>query len=103
MTLRRLTPLRASRGTEIPAALRRYVHERDGGCVLRFLLDGHQCSGAVEIDHVRASGALGRKSPTAAWNLVALCGRGHRYKTLHGRALRPLLTDYLARVEPEPS
>lgn len=99
MTLRRYTPLKSSRGTVIPAALRAYIYARDNGCVMRHVMAGHHCSGGIEIDHVRASGGMGMKSPTEAWNLVSLCGTGHLYKTDHGREVRPLLLDYLDRVE----
>ena len=99
MTLRRYTPLKPSRGTVIPAHVRNYVHARDFGCVLRHLMPGHECSGGIEIDHVRASGGMGMKSPTEAWNLVSLCAQAHRYKGEHGRSVRPLLESYLRRVE----
>jgi 5-methylcytosine-specific restriction endonuclease McrA len=99
MTLRRYTPLKPSRGTVIPSALRAYIHARDNGCVLRVVMPEHQCLGGIEIDHVRASGGMGMKSPTEAWNLVSLCGSAHLWKTDNGRTARPLLLDYLDRVE----
>ena len=93
--MRRYAPLKASRGTVIPPAMRLRVYRRDNGCVL-----GPQgCSGANELDHVRASGAMGMKSVTCDCNLVTLCGAHHRYKTEHGREVRPILLDYLARFE----
>lgn len=57
------------------------------------------CAGRPEMDHVRASGALGKKSRTSEDNCVLLCSACHRYKTLHGKAARPLLLAYLERVE----
>ena len=36
------------------------------------------------------------KSVTCDCNLVSLCVAHHEYKTLNGRAVRPLLLDYLA-------
>jgi 5-methylcytosine-specific restriction endonuclease McrA len=95
--LRRYAPMKASRGTVIPPALRIEVIARDGGCVgfQRFPGD---CMGALEIDHVRASGGVGMKSRTEADNLVALCGSHHRWKTEHGRTARPLLIEYLEGV-----
>jgi 5-methylcytosine-specific restriction endonuclease McrA len=98
VSLRRYSPLKASRGTVIPPDLRRAVLERDRLCVLRQLGINHPCSGSLflELDHVRGSGALGKKSPTTLDNLVALCPQAHRMKTLEGRVYRPLLIAYLA-------
>jgi 5-methylcytosine-specific restriction endonuclease McrA len=53
------------------------------------------CHGRLELDHVRASGGLGMKSRTTLDNLVTLCAAHHRYKTEHGRTVRPLLIAYL--------
>jgi 5-methylcytosine-specific restriction endonuclease McrA len=84
----------------IPPAVRAYVKARDGGCVLQKIAPGsHQCWGAIEIDHVRASGGLGLKSRSTPDNLVCLCSAAHQAKTLHGRLIRPLLLEYLAKVE----
>lgn len=102
MTLRRYTALKPSRGTVIPAAVRAYVRARDNGCVLREYWP-HICSGAYEIDHVRASGGIGMKSPSTADNLVMVCSLAHRYKTEHGREVRHLLIAYLERVEGGPT
>jgi 5-methylcytosine-specific restriction endonuclease McrA len=98
MSLRRYTALKPSRGTVIPPHVRAYVHARDNGCVLRSLLP-HTCWGGLELDHVRASGGLGMKSPSTADNLVTVCSAAHRYKTEHGREVRPLLEEYLRKVE----
>lgn len=98
--LRRYAPMKPSRGTVIQPDLRRQVLARDGyKCVLRQLGIEHPCMGdsGLELDHVRASGALGKKSPTTADNLVALCPEAHRTKTNNGRAIRPLLLDWIAR------
>lgn len=97
--MRRHTPLKPSRGTEIPAALRRAVRERDGGCVGRKLDWPGECVGAAEIDHVRASGGLGMKSPTVLGNLVLTCSLHHRMKTEYGRIFRPRLVEYLIASE----
>ncbi len=106
MTLRRRTPLRARHQyvpprpkDPIPRAVRIYVHARDGGCVGRKVNLPTGCWGGLEIDHVRASGGMGMKSASTADNLVTLCALCHWYKTDHGREVRPLLLDYLARVE----
>jgi hypothetical protein len=69
--MRRYTELRPSAGTQIPAAMRRRVLARDHGCVgPRIGLDG-PCLGAIELDHIRASHAMGKKSETAEHNLVS--------------------------------
>lgn len=109
MSLRRFTPLKRtpmkpSRGTEIPAAVRNYVKARDNyTCVMVHLMPGHQCYGGIELDHVRASGGVGMKSPSEAWNLVSLCSGGHRFKTENTRLVRPLLIAYLERVQGTPT
>jgi 5-methylcytosine-specific restriction endonuclease McrA len=102
MTLRRYEPMKPSRGTEIPHDLRLFVLVRDaaktGGCVGFGRLPG-DCSGPVELDHVRASHGMGMKSETARGNLVTLCGAHHRWKTSHGREARPILLEYLADAD----
>jgi len=95
VTLRRYAPLASSEGTVIPAALRLEVIERDKGCVGWKLLWPGECVGALELDHIRASHAMGMKSATEPDNLVSLCGAHHRWKTEHGRATRPALLDYI--------
>ncbi len=94
-TIRRLTPLRPSRGTLIPPDLRFDVYRRDRGCVGRRVGMPGDCVGLYELDHVRASGALGRKSETSIDNLVSLCAYHHRLKTMEGRRWRPRLIAYL--------
>ena len=72
--------------------------------------DDHRCIGprigmpgpchyALEVDHVRASGGLGMKSPTELGNLVTLCRDHHRLKTEHGKTWRPLELEYLEIVK----
>ncbi len=95
--MRRYAPMKPSRGTQIAPELRLEVHLRDQGCVGRDRLPG-PCAGALETDHVRASGGIGLKSRTTADNLVSLCGEHHRWKTEHGREGRILLLEYLASV-----
>jgi hypothetical protein len=53
------------------------------------------CAGGREMDHVRASGGLGMKSPSTVSNLVILCAKHHLEKTMHGREWRPILIDYI--------
>jgi 5-methylcytosine-specific restriction endonuclease McrA len=99
MTLRRYQPIAKSRGTVIPRDIRVIVVARDRGCVGPRVGMLGECFGALELDHVRGSGALGRKSPTTEDNLVALCSTHHRTKTEAGRTWRPLLLAYLERTE----
>ena len=97
MTIRRHTPLKPSRGTVIPAAIRLAVLERDEGCVGFGRLPG-PCAGRLELDHVRASHGLGMKSRTEPDNLVSLCSAHHLERTLNGRKWRPVLRAYLEAV-----
>lgn len=96
--MRRYTEMKPSRGTSIPPDVRLYVLRRDEGCV-GFGRFPTECSGALELDHVRASHGMGMKSETTAGNLVSLCGSCHRWKTEHGREARPILLDYLASAD----
>lgn len=94
--------MKKSAGTTIPPELREAVWARDQGrCVVLFVGVLHDCLPSREIDHVRASGALGKKSRTTLDNLILTCPVGHRLKTNDGRAIRPLLLDYLARHDGE--
>ena len=99
MTLRRYAPMKPSQGTRIRADLRSHVLIRDQGCVGPRIGFPGTCSGNTELDHVRASHAMGMKSRTEADNLVSLCSAHHRYKTGFGREARPLLLAYLAGIE----
>ena len=93
--MRRYAPLQPSRGTVIPTSVRNNVLARDAGCVgARIGMPG-ECSGRLELDHVRAGG-MGLKSPSEDWNLVALCSQHHRHRTENGREWRPLLLAYIA-------
>jgi 5-methylcytosine-specific restriction endonuclease McrA len=96
--MRRYGGLKPSAGTRIPTDMRTRVLTRDqratGGCVGFGRLPG-ECEYALELDHVRASGALGMKSVTCDCNLVALCGAHHKHKTFNGRDGRRVLLAYL--------
>lgn len=98
--LRRYSPIKKSRGTVIPTAMRVTVLKRDqvtvGGCV-GFLRFTTECAGPLELDHVRASHGTGMKSVTCPCNLVALCSACHKHKTENGRTARPSLLAYLER------
>ena len=96
MTLRRYAPIKPSRGTVIRPAMRVDVFARDGGCIGIGRLPG-PCAGGLEPDHVRASHGTGMKSVTCPCNLVSVCGSHHRYKTEHGKVVRDIFLDYLAR------
>lgn len=100
MTLRRYQPLKPSRGTVIPPKLRIEVFEADRGCVGPRVGMPGECFGALEIDHVRASGGIGMKSETSLHNLVALCSTHHREKTNNGKTWRPKLIEQIAKRAP---
>ena len=98
---------KVKRDTRFEAAEKRYVRERDRGCVAprahNLVYYGNatemSCEGPLDVDHVRASGGLGMKSPTHRTNMVVLCRWHHRLKTEYGKTWRPLLIAYLERVE----
>lgn len=100
--LRRYSGIKPSRGTVIPTDLRQEVTDRDrrivggNGCVMRYVGAPMPCGGDLQLDHVRASNAIGMKSPTEAGNLVVTCAYHHRMKTENGRQWRPPLLVYLA-------
>lgn len=100
--MRRYGPMRQSIGTVIPLAERRKVNARDQGCIGPLVGMALPCRGGVELDHVRASGGIGMKSPSEASNLVSLCGRHHRIKTEYGRVWRPKFIAYLLEGIGEP-
>ncbi len=62
----------------------------------------HDCFGRLELDHVRASGGLGLRSPSTPDNLVLLCPWAHRLKTLDGRRWRPILLAWIECTEEAP-
>jgi hypothetical protein len=97
VTLRRYSTLAPSKGTVIPADVRREVRDRDGYCVCDRAGFPPEvvatCSGDIQEDHVRASHGIGMKSRSTADNLVLLSASSHRWKTEHGKVARPLLLD----------
>lgn len=95
MTLRRYSALKSSKGTVIPTEMREAVMRRDQGCIGLWVGFPGECVGGLEADHVRASHGMGMKSETSLSNLVAMCSGHHRYKTEHGREVRPRLLNYL--------
>jgi 5-methylcytosine-specific restriction endonuclease McrA len=95
---------KVKRDTDQERAEKNYVRARDNGCVADWLFRHHMtdspvCQGPLDVDHVRASGGLGMKSPTHRTNMVVLCRHHHRLKTDWARTWRPLLIAYLERVE----
>ena len=91
-----------SRPDPVPAAVRAKVRARDRGCVFGRLGIPHLCLGALELDHVRASGGLGLRSRSTPDNLVLLCPAAHRIKTLQGRRWRPVLLAWIEQTERDP-
>ena len=93
------------RDTDEERAEKNYVRARDAGCVGPRCYEHYgatirrECDGPLDVDHVRASGGLGMKSPTVRTNMVVLCRHHHRAKTEYGKVWRPLLLAYLERVE----
>jgi len=92
---------KVKRDTDEERAEKNYVRARDRGCVAPRLSEGGAfCLGPLDVDHVRASGGLGMKSPTVRTNMVVLCRHHHDAKTQYGKTWRPLLLRYLERAEP---
>ena len=103
-------PPKVKRDTDQERAEKAYVRARDRGCVAiraRVVANipvaewSFSCDGPLDVDHVRASGGLGMKSPTHRTNMVVLCRHHHRANTEYGKTWRPLLLAYLERVEGE--
>ena len=57
--------------------------------------------GTTELDHIRGSGAMGRKSASVATNGARLCWWHHSLKTREGRTWRLRLLDVVARLASE--
>lgn len=95
--MRRRTALRQSFGTRWPVDVLRELRSRDPVCVGRVVGLPGDCVGELQPDHVRASGGLGMKSDSVVSNGAMLCASHHRYKTEHGRDVRPVLIDYIDR------
>jgi len=87
--------MKPSRGTVIPTLLRLKVAHRDHTCVGPKVGMPGDCFGELQLDHVKASGGMGMKSPTVLGNMVLMCSTHHRLKTENGRIWRPKLTAYL--------
>lgn len=82
--------------TRWPADVSEAIRIRDRGqCVGPVIGLSGRCYGTPQRDHIRASGGLGMKSPSTLENGALLCISHHRYKTEHGREVRPLLIAYV--------
>jgi hypothetical protein len=93
--VRRYAPLKQSRGTTWPVEVREAARERDGGCIGPLVGMPGACFGGIELDHIRASGAIGMKSRSTLDNAASLCAAHHPLKTREGRKWRPLLIEYV--------
>ena len=95
--MRRRTSLRSSLGTRWPPDVRAAAYVRDRGCIGPRVGMPDVCLGSVELDHVRASGAVQRKSRSTLDNAATLCARHHDQKGRDGRVWRPKLLDWIDR------
>ena len=68
---------------------------RDGHCIGPRVGMPGPCHWVLELDHVRASGALSLRSRSTPDNLVMLCRDHHRLKTENGKTWRPAIIEYL--------
>lgn len=97
MTLRRYAPMKPSAGTRWPPeVVTEAVILHRGECLGAVVGMPGPCSGALEPDHIRASGGMGMKSESTLRNCAPMCSAHHRVKTNAGRTWRPLL---IAAVE----
>lgn len=96
MTLRRYAPMKPSMGTRWPPEVRTHVSAHQPVCLGPIAGMPGACEGGLELDHLRASGAMGMKSDSIATNAARLCGLHHRLKTREGRTWRSHLLEALA-------
>lgn len=91
--------MRQSVGTVWPLAEARAIEERDHGrCVGPLVGMPGPCFGQPQKDHIRASGAIGKKSESVARNGCLLCSPHHRLKTENGRIWRPKLIAHVDKL-----
>lgn len=95
---RGLNPLKSTGGTRWPDDVRRAAYALHRGCLGPRVGMPGECQGEIELDHIRASGAIGMKSRSTLDNAASLCGFHHRVKTQHGRHWRPLLIELVDRL-----
>ena len=91
----RRSPLKPSRGTVWPPAVREHVIDHQLGCIGPLAGMPGACGFGIEMDHVRASHATGMKSKSIATNAARLCNWHHWLKTHHGKTWRPRLLDVI--------
>ena len=97
--MRRYSPMKPSLGTRWdPAIVTEAVLLHRGRCLGAVVGMPGPCSGALEPDHIRASGAMGMKSRSSVDNCAPMCGVHHRLKTREGRTWRPLLIEAVERA-----
>ena len=74
------------------------IFERDGSCVaVKLGADPAGCGGRATLDHVKDLPRMGKRAPSDAAHLVAICEKHHiwdGWATSH----RPELRDYLRAV-----
>ncbi len=95
----RRSPLKRGRTADpVTAELRVAVLDRDQGCVAVALgEDPMDCRGRLTLDHVKDQPRMGKRAPSDARHLVAICEEHHLW-TGWATAHRPELRDYLAGV-----
>ena len=97
--MRRYSPLKPSLGTRWPPeVITEAVLLHRGRCLGAVVGMPGECAGALEPDHIRASGAMGMKSRSTLDNCAPLCSSHHRTKTREGRTWRPLLIEEVERA-----
>jgi hypothetical protein len=90
--------------------LHRYVLERDGACVLSWWIEDHVCAtqwgevhaaddlSKLTVDHVwRDRATLGKRAPSVAGCLTAMCGRGN--VSCPSKVIREKQREHLLKVE----
>ncbi len=74
------------------------VFARDGGCVAVTLgWNPATCEGRLTLDHVKDQPRMGKRAPSDAAHLVALCEKHHIW-TGWATSHRPALREYLRSV-----
>lgn len=94
--MRRYTTPTRSRGTVWPAHVREHVYTHQRVCIGPLAEMDGMCDRYDDLDHLRASGAVGMKSKSIAVNGARLCGLHHREKTMRGKTWRPRLLGVIA-------
>ena len=81
-----------------------FVLQRDAGCMaVRFGEPSTSCSGRLTLDHVKDAPRMGKRAPSDAAHLVALCEWHHIWSgwaTSHRNELRAYLRE-VTRANPD--